>query len=235
MPSKLTEPWKIETNPLLIDAYYQNPIDWDEMAKDQRVVGIIHKANAGGDGLGIDRKYHDRRKEAKSRGYLWGSYHLAQSGDPIRQAKHYLDVIEDADDELMSLDLEDTNDSRRMDIAGARKFLEYVLRETGRLPYVYANQNVTKLISREYDRDSIFGKTKLWYAWFRPSVQTHPANSWNTYPTNIWSEYTLWQFGSEINCKPGGSCPYRVRGTNHDMDVNVFHGTLSQLKAVWSV
>ena len=49
----------------------------------------------------------------------------------------------------------------------------------------------------------------------------------------MWSDYTLWQFSSEINCSPTKTCLYRVPGTAYDMDVNVFNGTEAALKALF--
>lgn len=44
-----------------------------------------------------------------------------------------------------------------------------------------------------------------------------------------------WQFSSEINCTPAHpeKCLYRVPGTKTDMDVNVYHGSIADLKVKW--
>jgi len=47
------------------------------------------------------------------------------------------------------------------------------------------------------------------------------------FPTGVWQRYTLWQFSSEILPQ------LRVPGTKADMDINVFNGSVEQLKAQW--
>jgi hypothetical protein len=84
-----------------------------------------------------------------------------------------------------------------------------------------------KQISEAYPKDKVFSKTSLWYARFKSNVTDFPTNTWDT--------YTLWQFSSEINCKPDHpeNCLYRVAGTETDMDVNVYRGTVDEFKANW--
>lgn len=67
----------------------------------------------------------------------------------------------------------------------------------------------------------------MWYARFKPTVTDFPKGTWDS--------YTLWQFSSEINCKPGhrDSCLYTVPGTETDMDMNVFYGTVDELRKEW--
>jgi hypothetical protein len=92
---------------------------------------------------------------------------------------------------------------------------------------VYANQAVVRQISDIYRKDKVFSKTPLWYARFKSDV--------TDFPTKTWDVYTLWQFSSEINCKPDHpeDCLYRVPGTQSDMDVNVYRGTVDELRANW--
>jgi GH25 family lysozyme M1 (1,4-beta-N-acetylmuramidase) len=92
---------------------------------------------------------------------------------------------------------------------------------------VYGNDAVIRKISTGFGRDEVFSKTRLWYARFRREIPNFPRGTWET--------YTLWQFSSEINCTPAkpDDCLIRVPGTKTDMDVNVFHGTVDELKAQW--
>ncbi len=46
--SDFSEPWKRADRALVIDAYEYNPIDWQRLVGDKRVVGFINK---GSDGL----------------------------------------------------------------------------------------------------------------------------------------------------------------------------------------
>src|SRR5215470_16605758 len=76
--AEFNQPWKNPEVALAIDPYEGNAIDWDQLATDKRVVAIIHRATIG---ERVDRKYLERRNEAKKRGYKWGAYHFGKPGD----------------------------------------------------------------------------------------------------------------------------------------------------------
>jgi GH25 family lysozyme M1 (1,4-beta-N-acetylmuramidase) len=217
-------PWTRTDTQIVIDAYSGNGIDWDKMATDKRVTAVIHRSSIG---LTVDSAYKSREKTAKARGYLWGAYHLGKSGDPIEQAKVFLKTVGDAPDTLMFLDLEDTSASNMMNIPNAKKFLDYVYQQTGKMPVVYANHSVTLALTAAMKLDSTFQKTRLWYARFRSTLPD--------FPSALWPSYFLWQFSSELNCSKTGSCLYNVPGTSFDMDVNVFYGDRKALAYEWSL
>jgi GH25 family lysozyme M1 (1,4-beta-N-acetylmuramidase) len=222
--SEFTEPWKNPNIALAIDPFEGNPIDWDLLATDKRVVAIIHRATIGDR---VDRKYAERKIEAKRRGYKWGAYHLGKPGDPIKQADFFLETVKPDKDDLLALDLESTDYTKHMGFEEARVFIKHIKEKTGRYPLVYANNLVTKAISEQFGVDDLFAKTALWYARFKNTVTDFPKGTWPT--------YTLWQFSSEINCKAEdrNSCLYTVPGTEYDMDVNVFNGTVEELRSRW--
>ena len=210
------ETWKDASTALVIDPFYGNEIGWDKLKGERRLVGIIHKATIGTSS--IDPKYRERKAEAKKRGYLWGSYHWGVSGNPRQQADFYIDNVKPADDEVMALDLEDVTSKRFMSVEDAEQFIARVKERTGRYPMVYANHKSASIISKSSSR-SAFGSAPLWYARFRPDIPDFPKGTWTT--------YTLWQFSSEIRVQ------YRIPGTRFDMDINVFNGSVEELKRVW--
>src|SRR5882762_8215468 len=214
---EFNEPWKNPNIALAIDPYERNEIDWDQLATDQRVVAIIHRATIGDR---ADRKYAERRDEAKKRGYKWGAYHLGKPGDPIKQADFFLNTAKPAPSELIALDLESVDATKHMSFEEARIFIKRINEKTGRYPFVYANNEVTKAISDRYGADDVFAKTHLWYARFKKNVKDFPVGTWKT--------YTVWQFSSEQNCSPGNrsACLYTVPGTEYDMDVDLYNGTI---------
>lgn len=217
-------PWTDPTTTIVLDPYQENSINWDKVATDTRVVGVIHRGTFG---LQKDTRYKARRDEAKNRGYKWGSYHLGKPGNPIEQADFYLTTVAPADDEVMALDIESLDENRDMSLANSRRFIQYVREKTGRYPMLYGNHAVVKAISQQFPHDEVFSKAPLWYARFKSRVTDFPTATWNT--------YTLWQFSSEINCTPAHpeNCLYRVSGTKTDMDVNVYHGSIADLKVKW--
>ena len=224
--SELDQPWLDPQVVLILDPFQGNPIDWAKLATDTRVVAIIHRATFG---AASDSAYSDRKQQALSRGYKWGSYHLGRPGDPIRQADFYLDTVKPAPDEVMALDIEDLDPAKSMTLENARTFLQHVKDRTGRYPLFYGNHEVIRGVSERYGEADVFSHAALWYARFKAQV--------SGFPTRTWKTYTLWQFKSEINCKPAApaACPYRVPGTELDMDVNVYHGTTEELKRSWPI
>ncbi len=220
---KFTQPWASADSSIVLDPYEGNPIDWDKLAGDAKVVGLIHRATSGSK---IDGKYADRAAQAKQRGYLWGAYHLGRPGDGVAQADFFLSAIGDPAGVLIALDLEDVEDAKFMDIPGAIAFLDRVKERTGRTAVIYANHKVTQALSASAEFQAKYGDAPLWYARFRPSIR----QSW----LGAWDDYLLWQFSSELNCTSDGACPYNPPGVKFDMDVNVFWGTKDQLAALWA-
>ncbi len=223
-PGELLEPWTRESAAIVLDPFQGNAIDWDKVATEPKVVAVIHRATIGGR---RDTRYAERKREAKRRGYLWGSYHLGRPGDPVQQADFYLETVDPAADEALALDIESLNTSTDISLEDAARFIERIKEKTGRYPLVYGNDNVIRAITVRFGRDSVFSKTPLWYARFRREIPNFPSGTWTT--------YTLWQFSSEINCTPArpSACLFRVPGTSTDMDVNVFNGSVEELKRRW--
>src|SRR5713101_6201703 len=221
---EFNEPWKNPNIALAIDPYEGNEIDWDELATDKRVVAIIHRATIGDR---VDRKYVERRDAANRRGYKWGAYHFGKPGDPIKQADFFLDTVKPTADDLIALDLESTDGSKHMSFDEARVFIKHVKEKTGRYPLIYANNEVTKAITEQFATDEVFSQTRLWYGRFKRTVTDFPKGMWKT--------YALWQFSSEQNCRPANrnACLYTVSGTEYDMDVDVYNGTIEELRRKW--
>ena len=218
----LHSPWRNPQNALVIDAYEKNAIDWDKLATAARVAGVIHRATCG---LTADNSYAARRIAAKRRRLLWGSYHVGTTNDPIQQADFYLRTIHDARGEVMALDLEDVVGGTSMNIAQAQLFLGRVHEKTGRYPLVYANQQTIFAIQRTCGRSNVFARTRLWYARY-----TNLADI----SVSTWRNYTLWQFASELRHGPQpASAFFPIPGTSPDIDVNVFNGTLAELRSAW--
>jgi lysozyme len=222
--SAYDRPWQLPDVPIVMDPYGGNSIDWRKAATDPRVKAVIHKASQG---LSEDPQFVAARAgEAKARGFLWGAYHLGKPGDPIKQATFFLRLATKTGATFLAIDIEDDNPAKFMSITDAAKFIGYVHTQTGKYPAIYVNWSLYNKISHSYGKESIFAKAPLWVARFRSKLGTQN--------TNIWTDYTLWQFSSEINCSKNANCFYHIPGTLPDMDVNVFHGTAEQLKALFN-
>ncbi|MEM0900125.1 MAG: GH25 family lysozyme [Pseudomonadota bacterium] len=244
--SEFNRPWKDKSRALVLDAYEFNEIDLTKVVTDQRVAGFIHKASDGMPepyrctGNTTERKmcrtrwrryavgkelYRTRRDLAKALGLKWGAYHLGRPGNPIQQAQHFLDYADPREDEIMVIDIEDNNSKKWMSLEDAETFARYIHRRTGRWPMLYTNGSTTKYIGLDRGKYPLLSRLPLWYARYRSSID-------GFFPKGNWDTYTIWQFVAQINCGRR-SCPYRVPGTNRDMDVNVVDMTVDELKEAW--
>jgi GH25 family lysozyme M1 (1,4-beta-N-acetylmuramidase) len=232
--SEFDRPWLDPSPALVLDAYGPNRLDLSEIKSDQRVVGILHKATQGTSFK--DAKYTWRREAAKSADFLWGSYHLLTTEDIQTQVNVYLETVGIHADEVYSLDVEClagpsgcANTKFKVTIEQVMSALLYFKSKTGHFPLIYANGSVTDRLAQELSSDPKFIDVRLWYARFKGDISRH-------FPDSQWPSYTLWQFSSEINCKPAPkACPYRVKGTSFDMDINVFPGDPATLRAAWPI
>ncbi|MEF2552409.1 GH25 family lysozyme [Aurantimonas sp. A2-1-M11] len=244
--AKWNAPWKTGDNALVIDAYEFNPINWQELASDERIAGFINKASDGmppewncGKASGDDYKlcknrwwkysvtkelYMTRREMAKMKGLLWGAYHLGRPGNPRAQADHFVDFAEPAEDDLIALDIEDNTDDW-MSLSDAEIFADQVKIRTGRYPVLYTNGNTARYISDNKAEYPLLSRLPLWYARYREDIT-------GKFPEETWPTYALWQFSSMHNCNTR-SCPYRVKGAKTDIDVNVASMDVAGLKAAW--
>ena len=246
--SLMNAAWMDSSKALVLDGYEYNSFDLKQIAKNPRVAGFIHK---GSDGLpprygcaasadltakalckkdwkvySVGRElFHARRGLAKSQGLKWGAYHLARPGNPREQANHFLDFTEPAADELMALDLEDNDPTRFMSLPDAEEFARHIKRRTGRYPLLYTNGSTAKFIAENARTYPLLSKLKIWYARYKPDIVGH-------FPVGAWENYTLWQFASSVNCG-GDDCPYRIKGTGKDIDINVANLTPAELKKAW--
>lgn len=220
--TEFNKPWEDTSKAIIIDPYYANQIDWVKLKTDTRVVAIIHKSS---EGLSADPKYSERKNKAKADGYLWGSYHLGKSGDPIKQADYYLKTVGIDSAELLALDIENLDTTKTMSLFNAEKFILHVHNKTGRYPLIYCNDEVFQKISNTYSKNSTFAKCGLWYARFK--------NKLPSLKKTVWESYVLWQFSCELNCTTVGKCLYNVPGVEKDMDINVYNGTILTLRKNW--
>ena len=243
------EPWKKPENAIVIDAYELNEIDWSEMLSDTRIAGFISKASDGlpesfsckgehsGDTVAhcktmwrkyaVSRElYETRRLLARSKGLLWGAYHLARPGNPVDQANHFLDYANPQEDEMMVLDIEGIDADKYMSLQDAQVFAGHIKTRTGRYPVLYTNHATARHIAFNRDKYRILSRLPLWYARYKPGIE-------GAFPMGNWENYALWQFSAGVNCSKR-RCPYRVKGAENDIDVNVAPMTKAELSKTWA-
>ena len=244
--SDFSQPWFRSDRALVIDAYEYNPIDWQRLATNKRIVGFINKAS---DGLSppydcsgnetevklckalwkrhaVARElFHTRKIVAKSLGLEWGAYHLARPGNPIDQANNFLDFAEPGPDDLIALDIEENDPAEWMSLEDAEEFSRHVHRRIGRFPVLYTNGATAEHIAGNREKYPLLSRLPLWYARYKPEIGMH-------FPKGNWQGYALWQFSSQANCDDR-TCPYRVAGTPNDIDVNVASLNAAELRKAW--
>jgi GH25 family lysozyme M1 (1,4-beta-N-acetylmuramidase) len=228
--SEFSKPWLDADVAIVLDPFEGNSMDWDKIASEPRVIGVIHRATFG---LSSDAKYAVRKTEAKARGLKWGAYHLLTTADPEDQVDHFLSVtgLDAADAYALDIECLDTlggcaQSIFKVSAAQIEAAIAHFKAKTGRLPLIYANGSVTDVLASKLNGKPELSGLNLWYARFK--------NTLTNFPAGLWPSYTLWQFSSEINCEPSpGQCPFRVQGTKSDMDVNAFNGTVAEAKAAW--
>lgn len=241
-------PWAAKHRALVLDAYERNVIDLTEVSKDKRIAGFIHK---GSDGLppiydcktatnptelelckknwkvyAVSKElYRTRRALAKALGMKWGAYHLGRPGNPIDQANHFIDFADPQPDELIAIDIEEVGSGNYISLKDAEEFSYHIFRRLGRYPVLYVNGSTAKLIAEQREEYPLLSRLHLWYARYKPAIDEH-------FSMGNWDKYSLWQFSSQTNCGTK-SCPYRVAGTDNDIDVNVADMSVQELQKAW--
>ena len=229
--TEFDRPWQDTTLAIILDPYHANRLNFERVQTDLRVAGIIHKATQG---LSlIDRKYAGRRLQAKNRGFLWGSYHLLTNANIPHQIEHYLATVGIQSDETYALDVECmtrsnncADPSYEVSVSEVKEAMRLIKVRIGNFPMLYTNDSNKAIIAAELSQNAEFSDVRLWYARFRTNIAS-------SFPDAFWESYTIWQFSSEINCAPPPHpCPYRVSGTDYDMDLNIYAGSVSELRAM---
>lgn len=240
--SDFNEPWRDRNKALILDAYELNSLEWDKIVKNPRIAGFINKAT---DGLSAeycsDRRtlcgakwrkysvtkelYHTRRLLAKTLGLKWGSYHLGRAGNPTQQALHFIKFADPQPDEVIVLDIESMNSEKFISLEDAERFSNYVYKKLDRYPMLYTNHNTANFIAANRIKYPLLSRMKLWYARYKGDIR-------GTFPMGNWDKPALWQFAYGGNCNKK-ACPYRVKGTPNDIDVNVSPLSMAALKKYW--
>ena len=184
------------------------------------VWGVIHKASEGS--AFIDRAYADRKVLAESAGLLWGAYHFNTGEDVNLQVKNFIQAATPDDNTLMVLDFED-NVHSPMSIHQAVDFLKALEDKIGREAAIYSGNKLKETIGDLNDVDANYIKSKrLWLCQYGPHAVLPDG----------FDKYWLWQYtGDGV-----GPSPHTVKGifNSGNTDLNIYDGTLEQLKAEWA-
>ncbi len=246
--SDYNRPWRHKHKALVLDAYELNPVDWDVVSRNRRIVGFISKAS---DGLppeyrcnkgktkplrklcreqyrkyAITRElYRSRKMIARQKGIKWGAYHMGRPGNPIDQANHFISFADPGPDDLIALDIESNNPEKWISLKDAEIFARHIKTRLGRYPLLYLNGSTARHIAQNAKKYPVLSRLNLWYARYKPNIR-------GVFPLGNWQSYSIWQFAYSGNCNKK-RCPYRVKGTRNNIDVNVTKYSIKGLKKAW--
>lgn len=206
--------------------------------KEEGIVGVIHEATYPR--FDRDSQYSVRQQAATRAGLLWGAYHYGDATDPIRQADHFLRVVEMSWSQanleprpngiLLVLDFEKNGHypggTMRVDQAVA--FVERIRERTGKYPGVYGSENRLRAVlnnSRVSSSDrEVLSKCWLWIA----NYHYEPRS------TEPWNHWHLWQYTGDGRCdlRPRTAYPKSVANIVK-AERNIFRGSSAALEAFW--
>ena len=233
-PDPQPPPEDSEYRPLVIDvSHWQGVIDFATMAA-QNVRAVMIKATEGE--TWVDPDFADNWSNAEPNfGNLRMPYHFYRFGaDPIKQADHFVDTVINIAGSWAAafvVDVEDTNTAAKRD--DLKLFLDLVEYRTGFVPLIYTASwwwvprlggttwaNNYGLIEAEYQFDGT--DSNKWPITINDAFLDKLIN-----PTIAadWQEWEFWQFTSKGNAKAFGA-------TSSYIDVQIYNGTLGELKAL---
>jgi GH25 family lysozyme M1 (1,4-beta-N-acetylmuramidase) len=113
-------------------SHWSGPVDWDLVA--QYVLAFIFKATEGLDFF--DNQFAANKAGAIRTGRAWAAYHFYRVVDPIKQARHFVDVVgAGCNKYIVDVELDYVHDA---DVLLA--FLQEIERLTGKKPVIYSSK-----------------------------------------------------------------------------------------------
>lgn len=189
-------------------SHHQGSIDWDELRKTQDapfpVRFVFMKASEGGDFS--DTTFLGNFNRARQAGFIRGAYHFFNPNtDPLRQADFFIRSVRlETGDLPPVLDVEKAGknaDSLRHNV---KAWLNRVERHYGVKPILYASYK----FKTRYLNDSVFNAYPYWIAhYYADSVEYK-------------GEWKFWQH-TDVG---------RLPGIEEEVDLNVFNGSLDELR-----
>jgi lysozyme len=191
-------------------SYYQGTVNWTDVKQAGKLFAIVRVS----DGLNYpDTQFERNWRSTKAAGIIRGTYQFFRPGqDPTRQADLLLSRIEAAGglvpgDLPPVLDIEVTDgQSSATVVQRAKTWLQRVERAIGRKPLVYTAAFMSSVIG------SNLSAYPLWVANWGVTCPLMPTG---------WTDWKFWQKSSTG----------RVSGISGNVDLDVFNGSLAELRA----
>lgn len=190
-------------------SHYQGDIDWSLLALNRQTDSPLHfvfmKATEGGDHG--DDTFRNNFTEALNHGFIRGAYHFfIPSTDALKQADFFIRTVQLKTGDLPPvLDVEVTGKKNKAELQrSVKQWLDRVESHYGVKPILYTSYK----FKTRYLNDSLFNAYPYWIAhYYVDSVKYQ-------------GKWDFWQHTDVGN----------VPGIEEDVDLNVFKGTLEELK-----
>jgi len=184
-------------------------------AKDDGILGVIHKATQG---IRFDDPmYKANHRKATDAGLNWGAYHFGTGSDGVAQAEHFLMVVEPEPQNLLVLDFEANPTGPSMSLEEARAFVIHVNEAVGRFPGLYSGHYIKELLG--VNTDPILANCWFWLAQYGPTAVVPPN----------WETWTMWQYTDGAV----GPEPHSVAGIGR-CNRDKFNGDADGLRQLWT-
>ncbi len=225
---------------------FPNFSHWDDIPSiasfpADKAPAVIHRASRG---LEADEKYRRRAAQARRRpDILWGAYHFCNGTNVQRQLDFTMRQI--AYDPagryrtLVVFDFEHNVVGRgnHMSVAALAQLIRRFHAQTGVYPVIYVNPNwFNKRVHSDRhsaEDERVIRKCPLWTSAYKAKPN----------PTAIFRNWTVWQYsGDTTNAGYGDYAggfekarhPRGVKGVGKKLEMNLYRGSKSSLKAFWS-
>jgi lysozyme len=188
---------------------HQGSVDWNAVKQAGKFFAFI-KAT---DGITwTDPDFATNWSGAKAAGLLRGAYHFYETNDdPTAQAENFLNAVQlEAGDLPPVVDIEKLHSGGSVSqvVKDLQTWLDVVEKATGRMPIIYTDRSFWASLGT-----SAFGLYPLWIAEYGVQSPSLPAG---------WASWTFWQFSESGT----------VAGVSGSVDLDVFNGSIAELKAL---
>jgi lysozyme len=202
--------------------------------KQEGIIAVIHEATYPR--FDRDAFYGTRQTAASRAGLLWGAYHFGDATDPIKQAEHFLRVVQSnwrgpdlhPGGVLLVLDFEKNGHypGGTMRVDQAVTFVERIRQRTGKYPGVYGSENRLRAVlnTATSAQRATLGNCWLWIANYHKEPQV----------SSPWNRWRLWQYTGDGKCdlSPRSAYPKGVANVRK-AERNIFRGSDAALQAFW--
>lgn len=190
-------------------SHYQGAIDWEKLMGNKAlnfpIQFVFLKATEGGDHL--DATFAYNFEQARRHGFICGAYHyFIPKTDARKQADFFISTVQLSEGDLPPvLDVETTGKLPVAELkAAVKNWLDRVEGHYGVKPILYTSYKFKK----RYLNDSVFNTYPYWIAHYYVDSVRYQG------PWHFWQHTDV------------GSVP----GIEEEVDLNVFNGSLEQLK-----